>query len=77
MNVQDITYPIELSFAETELILAGLVNLPKKDADPIFAKIQQTAVKRLEEVQAQGAKNPEVQAEINQAEANSDSMRNE
>ena len=77
MNVQDITYPIELSFAETELILAGLVNLPKKDADPIFAKIQQTAVKRLEEVQTQGASNPQVQDAINEAEANSDSMRNE
>ena len=77
MNVQDITYPIELSFAETELILAGLSNLPKKDADPIFAKVQQTALQKIQEVQTQGASNPQVQDAINEAEDNSDSMKGE
>lgn len=77
MNLQDISFPIELSIPEAELILAGLVNLPKKDADPVFAKVQQTALAKINEVQTQGASNPQVQDAINEAEANSDSMRNE
>ena len=77
MNLQDISFPIELSIPEAELILAGLVNLPKKDADPVFAKVQQAALAKINEVQTQGASNPQVQDEINEAEANSDSMRNE
>ena len=76
-NLQNVTFPIELSIPEAELILAGLTNLPKKDADPIFTKVQQTALAKIQEVQTQGAANPEVQDAINQAEANSDSMRNE
>ena len=71
-QLQDISFPIELTVPEAELILAGLTNLPKKDADPIFAKIQQTAMAKIQEVQTQGAANPEVQADINQAEANQD-----
>ena len=77
MNLQDISFPITLTIPEAELILAGLSNLPKKDADPIFAKVQQTALAKINEVQTQGASNPQVQDEINEAEANSDSMRNE
>ena len=77
MNLQDISFPITLTIPEAELILAGLSNLPKKDADPIFAKVQQTALQKIQEVQTQGARNPQVQDAINQAEANSDSMRNE
>ena len=77
MNLQDISFPIELSIPEAELILAGLVNLPKKDADPVFAKVQQTALAKINEVQTQGASNPQVQDEINEAEANSDSMKDE
>ena len=77
MNLQDISFPITLTIPEAELILAGLSNLPKKDADPIFAKVQQTALQKIQEVQTQGASNPQVQDTINQAEANSDSMRNE
>ena len=77
MNLQDISFPIELSIPEAELILAGLSNLPKKDADPIFAKVQQTALQKFQEVQTQGASNPQVQDAINQAEANSDSMKGE
>ena len=77
MNLQDISFPIELSIPEAELILAGLVNLPKKDADPVFAKVQQTALAKINEVQTQGASNPQVQDAINQAEANSDSMKDE
>ena len=77
MNLQDISFPITLTIPEAELILAGLSNLPKKDADPIFAKVQQTALAKINEVQTQGASNPQVQDAINEAEANSDSMRNE
>jgi hypothetical protein len=77
MNLQNISFPIELTIPEAELILAGLANLPKKDADPIFAKVQQTALAKIQEVQQNGASNPQVQDEINEAEANSDSMRNE
>ena len=77
MNLQDISFPITLTIPEAELILAGLSNLPKKDADPIFTKVQQTALQKIQEVQTQGASNPQVQDAINQAEANSDSMRNE
>ena len=77
MNLQEISFPITLTIPEAELILAGLVNLPKKDADPVFAKIQQTALAKINEVQTQGASNPQVQDEINEAEANSDSMKDE
>ena len=77
MNLQDISFPITLTIPEAELILAGLSNLPKKDADPIFAKVQQAALKKIQEVQTQGASNPQVQDAINEAEANSDSMKGE
>ena len=77
MNLQDISFPITLTIPEAELILAGLSNLPKKDADPIFAKVQQTALQKIQEVQTQGANNSQVQDAINQAEANSDSMKGE
>lgn len=77
MNLQDINFPITLSVPEAELILAGLANLPKKDADPIFNKVQQTALAKIQEVQQQGASNPQVQDAINEAEANSDSMKGE
>ena len=76
-QLQNISFPIELTIPEAELILNGLVKLPKENADPIFNKIQQTALAKIQEVQQQGASNPQVQDEINQAEANSDSMRNE
>ena len=75
--MQDISFSITLTIPEAELILAGLSNLPKKDADPVFAKVQQTALAKINEVQTQGASNPQVQDAINEAEANSDSMRNE
>lgn len=77
MNLQDISFSITLTIPEAELILAGLSNLPKKDADPIFAKVQQTALQKIQKVQTQGASNPQVQDAINEAEANSDSIRNE
>ena len=77
MNLQDISFPITLTIPEAELILAGLSNLPKKDADPVFAKVQQTALAKINEVQTQGASNPQVQDAINEAEANSDSMKDE
>ena len=77
MNLQDINFPITLSVPEAELILAGLSNLPKKDADPIFNKVQQTALAKIQEVQQQGANNPQVQDAINEAEANSDSTKDE
>jgi hypothetical protein len=77
MNLQDVTFPIELSIPEAESILKGLAHLPKMEADPIFTKVQQTALAKIQEVQTQGATNPQVQDEINQAEANSDSMKGE
>ena len=77
MNLQDISFPIDLTIQEAELILNGLNYLPKKDADPVFAKIQQTALAKIQEVQTNGASNPEVQADIDEAEANSDSMKDE
>ena len=76
-QLQNVTFPIELSIPEAELILAGLVNLPKKDADPVFAKVQQTALKAINNVQENGLANPEAQAQLDEAEANSDSMKGE
>lgn len=76
-QLQNISFPIELTIPEAELILAGLTNLPKKDADPIFAKVQQTALKAIQNVQENGLANPQAQAELDEAQANSDSMKGE
>ena len=76
-ELQNISFPIELTVSEAELILAGLVNLPKKDADPVFAKVQQTALKAIQNIQENGLANPEAQADLDEAEANSDSMKGE
>jgi hypothetical protein len=76
-QLQDISFPITLSIPEVEVILAGLMKVMKEVADPIYTKLQQAALAEIQKVQVQGASNNQVQADINQAEANSDSMRNE
>lgn len=86
MNLQDISFPIELSIPEAEAILAGLMKLPKEVADPIYTKIQQTALQAIQKVQSQSVvevspteqfSTAQAQAAINEAEANSDSMKGE
>jgi hypothetical protein len=86
MNLQDVTFPIELSIPEAESILKGLAHLPKMEADPIFAKVQQTALQAIQKVQSQPVvevspteqfSTAQAQAAIDQAEANSDSMKGE
>ena len=85
-ELQNISFPIELTVSEAELILAGLVNLPKKDADPVFAKVQQTALQAIQKVQSEPVaevspteqfNTAQAQTTINEAEANSDSMKGE
>ena len=62
---------------EINEILAYLDNIPYKFSKPLVEHIQAKWKQKLEAIQVNGASNPEVQADINQAEANSDSMRNE
>lgn len=58
-------------------ILADLDNIPHKFARPIVDKMQAKWMQKIKEIQVNGASNPQVQDDINQAEANSDSMKNE
>lgn len=58
-------------------ILADLDNLPYRFARPIIEKMQAKWMQKIKEIQINGASNPQVQDDINEAEANSDSMRNE
>lgn len=74
---------MEIKFTLDELnkILAHLDELPHRFSRGLIDHIQAIAKPQIEEkmkeVQINGASNPQVQADINQAEANSDSMRNE
>jgi hypothetical protein len=86
MNYQNVSFPIELSIPEAESILKGLAHLPKMEADPIFSKVQQTALQAIQKVQSQPVvevspteqfSTAQAQAAIDEAEANSDSMKGE
>ena len=66
-----------LTLEQLNELLSILDNIPHKFARPLIDRIQAIAQEELKSIQINGAKNPEVQADINQAEANSDSMRNE
>ena len=74
---------MEVKFTLDELnkILSHLDELPHRFARGLIDHIQGIAKPQIEEkmkeIQINGASNPQVQADINQAEANSDSMRNE
>jgi len=51
--------------------------MPYRFAKPLIDQIQAIAAPQIQQVQTEGAANPQVQDEINQVEANSDSMANE
>lgn len=75
---------LELELKEAELVVAGLYKLPMEVAEPIVNKIKAQAMPQIaqEQVNAQNAvnkveANPETQAQIDEAQANSDSMKNE
>lgn len=75
---------LELEVKEAELVIAGLYKLPMELAEPVKEKIKAQAIPQIaqQEVDAQNAinkveANPNTQADIDEAEANSDSMKNE
>lgn len=75
---------LELEIKEAELVVAGLYKLPMEHAEPIVNKIKAQAMPQIaqEQTNAQNAvnkveANPETQVKVDEAEANSDSMKNE
>jgi len=75
---------LELEIKEAELVVAGLYKLPMEFAEPIVNKIKAQALPQIAEEQTnvQNAinkveSNPETQVKVDEAEANSDSMKNE
>ena len=62
---------------EVELILQHLGKGAYSEVAELINKIKTQAIPQVQAIQTNGASNPQVQADINQAEANSDSMRNE
>ncbi len=75
---------LELELKEAELAVAGLYKLPMEIAEPIVNKIKAQAMPQIaqEQVNAQNEinkveANPQTQADIDEAQANSDSMKNE
>ena len=68
---------IKFTVQQVNELLTILNELPHKYARQLIDGIQAVAKPQLEAIQTNGASNPQVQADINQAEANSDSMRNE
>lgn len=58
-------------------ILAYCDQVPYRFAKPLIDQIQAIAEPQVKAMQTNGAANPQVQAEVNQVEANSDSMANE
>jgi hypothetical protein len=83
LNLQNVSFPITLSIPEAEVILAGLMKIPKEAADPVYAKIQQTALQTIQTLQNNPQDIPavgtssDIPAQIDEAQANSDSMANE
>ena len=75
---------LELELKEAELAVAGLYKLPMEIAEPIVNKIKAQAMPQIaqEQINVQNAvnkveANPETQVKVDEAEANSDSMKNE
>ena len=75
---------LELDIKEAELVVAGLYKLPMEVAEPIVTKIKSQAIPQVqaEQTAAQNdinrvESNPETQVKIDEAQANSDSMKNE
>lgn len=75
---------LELEIKEAELAIAGLYKLPMEVAEPIVHKIKAQAIPQIAEQQAEVQNavnkvesNPETQVKVDEAEANSDSMKNE
>jgi len=75
---------LELDIKEAELVVAGLYKLPMEVAEPIVNKIKSQAIPQVqaEQTSAQNEinrveSNPETQVKIDEAQANSDSMKNE
>ena len=70
---------MNITFTTEQLnaLLAYCDQLPYRFAKPIIEQIQAIAAPQIQEIQTNGAANSQVQADINQDEANSDSMRNE
>jgi hypothetical protein len=75
---------LELDIKEAELVVAGLYKLPMEVAEPIVNKIKSQAIPQVqaEQTAAQNdinrvESNPETQVKIDEAQANSDSMKNE
>ena len=75
---------LELDIKEAELVVAGLYKLPMEIAEPIVNKIKSQAIPQVqaEQTAAQNEinrveSNPETQVKIDEAQANSDSIKNE
>lgn len=75
---------LELELKEAELAVAGLYKLPMEIAEPIVNKIKAQAMPQIaqEQINVQNAvnkveANPETQVKVDEAEANSDSTKNE
>ena len=74
---------LELELKEAELVVAGLYKLPMEVAEPIVNKIKSQAMPQIaqEQTNVQNAvnkveANPETQVKVDEAQANSDSMKN-
>ena len=75
---------LELDIKEAELVVAGLYKLPMEVAEPIVNKIKSQAIPQVQAEQTavqneinRVESNPETQVKIDEAQANSDSMKNE
>ena len=68
---------INFTIDQLNNILQFCDQMPYRFAKPLIDQIQAIAEPQIKALQVNGASNPQVQADINQAEANSDSMRNE
>ena len=63
---------INFTVDQLNQMLAYCDNLPYRFAKPLIDQIQQIAGPQLQEIQTNGATNPQVQATINETEAKQD-----
>ena len=68
---------LELEIKEAELVVAGLYKLPMEIAEPLVNKIKSQAIPQVNNEINKVEDNPETQAKVDEAEANSDSTKNE
>jgi hypothetical protein len=68
---------LELEIKEVELLIAGLYKLPMEHAEPLVAKVKGQAIPQVQNTINKVEDNPETQAKVDEAEANSDSTTNE